>query len=95
MCRFWDIIVLPLLESCLPRHIVEVGSDYGKSTFPLLDWCITYKAKLSVIDPLPKYDAKEFTAKFADTVTFYAERSLEALPRIPQIDVALIDGEQT
>lgn len=72
MHRLWRQAVEPLLDASRPRLVVEIGSDDGRNTTNLIEWCRHHGARLEVIDPLPKYDAEEWSARFGDVMAFHA-----------------------
>jgi hypothetical protein len=72
---------------------MEIGSKRGENTEYLLDFCQRRNAVLHVVDPVPGYDPTEWGERFADTFVFHRMLSLEAIPGIHRVDVALIDGD--
>ena len=84
-------LVLPCLESAGARHIVEIGAEFGGMSQHLADYCASHEGRLTSIDPCPK---PEFLAWVAGQphVTHVAEPSLEALPRLSDVDAFIIDG---
>jgi len=72
---------------------VEIGSEWGKQTSKAADYCQEAGAVLHVVDPSPKYDPVDWTARYGDRIRFYKDLSLNALPRVPRYDVVLIDGD--
>lgn len=93
MNRFWDEVIGPLARAAQPKIIVEVGSDYGVGTEKLLHLCKESGALLHVIDPVPKYDADEWSARWGDSLVFHRDLSLNALSRIAPMDFVLLDGD--
>jgi len=93
MNRFWKTILLPIIEKIKAKHIVEIGCDTGKNTINILEYCSKNNAKLSAIDPVPKFDVKSWKLKYGPLFNFYQELSLNALPLIKNYDVVLIDGD--
>jgi hypothetical protein len=93
MFRFWDAVIAPLLEELAPRTLVEIGSFAGDNTAKLLRFARAEGAVLHAIDPLPRFPAAEWAAGSEGHMVFHQALSLEALPRIPASDVALIDGD--
>lgn len=93
MYRFWDAIIEPIVHLAKPKVIVEVGSELGRNTRKALNYCRDNGAVCHVIDPAPKYDVAAWKAEFDGCVQFHEVLSLEALPRISHVDVALIDGD--
>ncbi len=93
MNRFWDFLIRPALEASGAREIVEIGSEGGKHTQRLLDWCASRGARLHVIEPVPAYDAEKLRASYPDTLVFHCATSLEILDGLGPIDAILIDGD--
>jgi cephalosporin hydroxylase len=50
-------------------------------------------SELHVIDPVPRFDPAEHEAQFPGRYVFHRALSLEVLPTLPPVDVALIDGD--
>lgn len=44
-------IIEPLLDVLAPRHICEIGAEFGHNTKFLAQYCKAHRAKLSVVDP--------------------------------------------
>jgi len=93
MYLFWDTAIRPILQCLQPKTILEIGSDRGYTTEKLLSYCQQNKACVHVIDPLPKYDSKEWSERYGNAVVFHKELSLNALPLAPNGDLVLIDGD--
>jgi len=93
MNGFWDLLIRPALEAAAAREIVEIGSEGGKHTRRLLDWCSQHGARLHVIEPVPGYDPAELAAAYPQAFVFHQATSLEILPKLGRIDAALIDGD--
>lgn len=93
MFVFWDAITRPLFDAYKPRRIVEVGSDHGDNTEKLLEYAQANDAVVEVIDPLPKYDADEWCAKWGDRIVYHKALSLNVLHKIEEMDLVLIDGD--
>ena len=93
MFDFWEIIIKDIFGIIKPKHIIEIGSDTGKTTISLLNYAKDNNAKVHVIDPFFKYDIHEFKKKFGPSVEFYPTLSLNALPKIQKSDAILIDGD--
>jgi hypothetical protein len=93
MNRFWDNVIKPIIKSINASYIVEVGSDTGINTQNILEYCVEQDARMTAIDPLPKFDVDEFKAKYGDKFEIYMELSLSRLPLLENYDVILIDGD--
>jgi hypothetical protein len=72
-----------------PGAVVEVGAGGGAHTRRLAKLCGSQDVALHVIDPAPRFDPSEL----GDGVIFHERLSLQALPEIGPVDVALIDGD--
>lgn len=93
MNRFWAAVIEPLARVLNPRTIVEIGSDEGAGTQKLLEFCKSTGAHLHVVDPKPAYDVGEWRARWGEILTYHLTTSLDALPSIGPVDMALIDGD--
>jgi predicted nucleic acid-binding Zn-ribbon protein len=93
MLWYWESIVKPLLDAAEPSLIVEVGSGTGENTENLLGWAGAHRAVVHAIDPAPEFDAVALAELHQDTLVFHRELSLNALPKIPEPDFVLIDGD--
>ncbi|MBW2528770.1 MAG: class I SAM-dependent methyltransferase [Deltaproteobacteria bacterium] len=93
MLAFWPDVVRPLLEELDPAHIVEIGSESGKTTKLLLEFAAERQATVHAIDPAPLFDPAAVREAFGAAFAFYPDPSLTALEQIERIDAALIDGD--
>jgi hypothetical protein len=93
MYKFWDSIIQPLFDRIRPGEIVEIGADHGFNTRNILAYCRQTDSHAHIIDPLPKFDPDAMKNEYGDVFTFYRALSLNALPLIGHMDVALIDGD--
>jgi glycosyltransferase involved in cell wall biosynthesis/ADP-heptose:LPS heptosyltransferase len=91
--RFWQSLILPVLDAVAPRTIVEVGAEKGDNTGRLVDWCLAHDALLHVIEPVPAYDVEALRARAGDHLVEHETLSLNALPAIERADLVLIDGD--
>ena len=93
MGEFREIIVAAL-NILRPDRIVEVGSEHGGSTRILLDYVISHKAHLTVIDPKPSSDFFELLRRSpSESVTYLNETSVNALPKTPSANIYFLDGD--
>ena len=93
MNRFWDNLILPIIEQINARYIVEIGSDTGINTRNILEYCVNNNAHMTAIDPVPQFDVEKFKAKYGDKFEIYKELSLSRLPLLENYNVILIDGD--
>jgi hypothetical protein len=93
MNGFWDFLVRPALEAAGAKVVVEVGSEGGRHTRRLLEWCNAHRARLHVIEPEPQYNVDELAAAYAGRVMFHRTTSLEVLDQLGPVDAVLIDGD--
>lgn len=93
MHRLWEPIIEPLLQHLRPGVVVEVGCATGDNTRNLLGFCVRTGAVLHAVDPAPEFDVDEWKRSHPDTFVFHNAPSLDVLPTIADIDVALIDGD--
>ncbi|MGB9979584.1 class I SAM-dependent methyltransferase, partial [Methanobacterium sp.] len=93
MNRFWSSIILPIIESINASYIIEIGSDTGINTRSILEYCKKYNARMTAIDPFPKFDVDKFKSIYGDRFGIYTELSLSRLPLLENYDVILLDGD--
>jgi hypothetical protein len=89
--RFWGSVVRPLLEILRPATIVEIGAAGGKHTRLLAAYCRESGAVVHVIDPAPQFDVQALTREGG--VVVHTGLSLSVLPRLPAVDLVLLDGD--
>jgi hypothetical protein len=87
--RFWSKVIRPILGAAQPDVVVEVGAGAGRNTRRLARFCRSRGASLHVIDPAPRFEP----AGLKDGVEFHQGLSLDVLPDLGPVDVALIDGD--
>jgi hypothetical protein len=75
------------------RTILEIGAEFGVSTNVLLDYIRQVDGHLHSIDPLPEFDADQLQRDNSGILTLYRDLSLNVLPGLPPVDVALVDGD--
>jgi hypothetical protein len=90
--RFWPKVIRPILEAARPDLVVEVGAGAGAHTRQLVGFCRSHGITIHVIDPAPRFEPAELDDE-TDGFIFQKRRSLEALPDLGAVDVALIDGD--
>ncbi len=93
MYRFYDSVIKPLLDALEPKVIVEIGSQQGLNTEKLLRYCQGRQSTLHTIDPSPEFDVEAWQNEFGECFVLHKALSLNALPKIDAIDIALIDGD--
>jgi hypothetical protein len=85
-------LMLPCLDAVGAKSVVEVGAFAGDLTRVLADWAEQSGAKVMAVDPSPQDGLVELAGAHPE-VELVRETSLDALPRIPLPDVAIIDGD--
>lgn len=93
MIALWDKVIRPLVEAVGGTSIMEIGAEYGLSTGALSNYVRRVDGHLHCIDPAPGFDVDEFVAQHEGRLSFYADTSLNAIPVMPEVDVALVDGD--
>lgn len=93
MNRFWESVMRPCLELIGARTIVEIGSDTGKGTVNLLEYCQHVEGRLISIDPVPKFEVEELMNQYKDIFELHEDLSLSRLPLIDEYDAILVDGD--
>ena len=92
MFPFWEKVVAPVIEAAGAKRIVEIGALRGENTVLVLE-SLGPDAEFHVIDPLPEFDPSEHERRFPGRYVFHRDLSLNVLPHLPPMDVALIDGD--
>jgi len=93
MLAFWEALLGPLVDSLRPQRMLEIGSDQGGTTRALLEYAQSHGAVLHAIDPKPSFDVDALRAEYPDCLVFHAALSLEVLPTLERVELALIDGD--
>ena len=93
MLAFWEDLLEPLIEALEPRRIVEIGADRGTTTRALLAAAARHGATVHVIDPKPSFDVAELQGEHPEALVFHRALSLETLPGLKDVDLALVDGD--
>lgn len=93
MIKLWGKVIRPLVEAAGAKTILEIGSEFGISTNALLEYVGNVGGHLHSIDPVPDFDADRLQRDNAAILTLYRDLSLNVLPQLPPVDVALVDGD--
>ncbi|RUL87845.1 class I SAM-dependent methyltransferase [Tautonia sociabilis] len=93
MYPFWKPIVKPLLMAADPKTLIEIGSEAGKNTINLLEYCRERNATLQAIDPSPRFDVDAWEREHVGRLTVHRGLSLEVLPRLAPADCVCVDGD--
>lgn len=93
MIRLWGKILKPIVSAAECKSILEIGAEYGASTKILLDYVKKVDGHLHCIDPVPGFDAVQFQKDNKENLSFYQDLSLNVLPEIKGIDLAMVDGD--
>ena len=93
MLAFWPDIIRPILSDLGPKHIVEIGSEAGKTTRKLVDWAMANDAYVHSIDPAPLFDVEAVERGACGRLRCLRLTSLVGLPSIERSDIVLIDGD--
>lgn len=91
MVEFADLIG-PCLEVVQPRHIAEIGAEYGGMSQFLAETALRAGGRLTSIDPSPKPAFLDWV-RLHPHVTHVAQPSLEALPALRDVDCWVVDGD--
>ena len=89
---FWEIVIAPLVRAVAPTCMVEIGALRGDTTMALLE-SLESDVRLHVIDPVPQFDPAEHKQRFRGQYIFHEDTSLNVLPTLEPVDIALIDGD--
>ena len=93
MIALWDPIMRGVVDTIEANNVLEVGSETGLSTKVLLDYVTARGGHLHSIDPAPDFDVSTLEHQYPGSVTFHRDLSLNAIPHLPCVDVALLDGD--
>jgi hypothetical protein len=93
MHPFWQPVVEPLLDAAGARTVVEIGAERGLTTGRLLNWSARSGATIHAVDPAPRFDVARWELEHGERFRMHRARSIEALPAIGAVDVALVDGD--
>lgn len=93
MHHFWNHLLRPAFDALKPESIVEIGAAEGLNTVQLAAYASEHAAKLTIIDPFPRFDLAALKRRFPADITLLKLRSLEAFPTLERPDVILIDGD--
>ena len=85
-------LIFRCLEAVEPRRVVEIGSEAGGMTRELARWAAEKGAYAVTVEPFPIDEVRELDAR-SEHFSLVEGRSPEALERIEQADVYLIDGD--
>jgi len=92
MVPLWDIAVAPIFDAASPRRVLEVGALRGETTRLVLA-ALGPESELHAVDPAPQFETDEWEAQHPGRFFFHRGLSLDVLPTLPPMDVALIDGD--
>lgn len=92
MFPFWHDVVAPIIEAAQARRIVEIGALRGEHTELMLER-LGPGVELHVIDPVPAFDPAEHERRFPGRYVFHRDLSVNVLPHLEPMDVALVDGD--
>lgn len=93
MIRLWRHIIKPIFYAAQARSVLEIGAEYGTSTNVLLNYVKEAGGRLHCIDPVPEFDAVAFEKEHEEHLSFYADLSLNVIKDLPQLDIAMVDGD--
>ena len=93
MIALWGPVIRPIVEAIDGRRILEIGAEHGLSTKALLNFVRSVDGHLHCIDPSPEFDESSLLKDNPDHLSFYKDLSLNVIPQLPEVDVALVDGD--
>ncbi|MGI8631730.1 MAG: class I SAM-dependent methyltransferase [Solirubrobacterales bacterium] len=93
MIAFWDLVALPLCDALGPKAIAEIGAYRGTTTERLAEWASSRQSTVHVVDPAPQFALDDLPAEHRAAVKMHRGLSLEVLPRLPELDLVLVDGD--
>jgi GT2 family glycosyltransferase/glycosyltransferase involved in cell wall biosynthesis len=91
--RFWITVLRPVLTAVSAKTIVEVGAASGQLTDKLLEFARENDGVIHVVEPVPDFDVTAWEEIHGPRLVVHRARSLNVLSRLPDLDVALIDGD--
>ncbi len=93
MNRFWDSILLRIVEAARARCLVEIGVDTGLLTEKLLAYSAEAGAIVHAIDPQPQIDIAAWCERHGERLVFHQALSLDVLGELRDADAVFIDGD--
>lgn len=93
MHYFWNSVIFPLLKTIRASTIVEIGAADGKSTTHIAKYLEQVRGIVHSIDTKRSASIDALLQTYPNTIRFYEEPSLTALPKIRGYDAVLIDGD--
>ena len=93
MNRFWDSILLPILQASRPTCLVEIGVDTGLLTEKLIGYAAESGAVVHAIDPHPQIDVASWREQHYQLFVFHRAMSLDVLGDLRDADAVFVDGD--
>ena len=93
MYLLWESVIEPFLRAVGARVVVEVGAEEGYLTAPLLEYCDAHDGVAHVIEPQAHFLPESWKERYGRRFVLHEDVSLNALPRIEDPDVVLLDGD--
>jgi GT2 family glycosyltransferase/glycosyltransferase involved in cell wall biosynthesis len=90
---YWKVVIQPLLKAAGARTILEIGAERGIVTEELAVFAYANGGVTHSVDPAPLFDMASLEMQFGSAFRFHRACSLEVLPSIGAVDLALIDGD--
>jgi Methyltransferase domain len=85
-------ILLPCLDAISARSVIEIGAYHGDFTRVLLDWAAAAGADVTAIDTEPQPRLRGLAREHPE-LNLVVDRSVDALPRLREMDAVIIDGD--
>ena len=83
----------PLIGAAQPRTMLEVGLYFGETTALLLEYAQRHDAVVHGIDTVIKPEVDDLAERYGNRLVLHRGTSLEELPRVGAVDVAILDGD--
>ncbi len=91
MSEFSDII-LGCLHAAQARQLAEIGAEFGGMSQQLAAYAQAMDGKLTSIDPAPQPEFLDWATQ-CPSIEHVPATSIEAMPRLADIDAWVIDGD--
>jgi methyltransferase family protein len=83
----------PLIGATAPRTILEVGVFAGDTTALLLEYAERNDAVVHAVDTVIKPPVDELAERYGERLVLHRGSSLDRLPGVGAVDVAILDGD--
>jgi hypothetical protein len=93
MHRFWTLFSGPIVETVKPRHIVEIGAEFGWNTRNILEYCRRTGARADIIDPVALPSLQDVLSAYPEVHTYHECKSADVISKLATPDIIFLDGD--